>query len=82
MQFSKKGGIDDKTKNVLMGVIGLIVLVYVIAGVVPDLLTAFTDLGAVPNMPLASLFTNGVMALAVIAYLIYAIFNSMSSINK
>jgi hypothetical protein len=68
--------------NVVYGFIGVVLVLTLAASLMPTLINASTILGAVSGMPLAGLFTGGIITMIVVVGLIIAVIKQSANVSK
>lgn len=84
MKFTKKGSnaLSGTAMKVVYGFLAIVLVLLLSAELLPEVMNASATVGAIPNLPLAGLFTSGVVVMIIVIGLIVAVIQHSSKINK
>lgn len=68
--------------KVVYSFIGIVLLLLLSAELLPEVSTALTSVGNISELPLAGLFTGGVILMIVVVVIIVAVIRNASKITK
>ena len=80
----KANGFDltNDAMKVVYGFLGVVLLLLFSAELLPEVMNATAEIGAIEGLPLAGLFTGGVVVMIVVVIVIVAVIRNSSKINK
>lgn len=68
--------------KVVYGFLGVVLLLLFAAELLPEVMNATAEIGAIANLPLAGLFSGGIVVMIVVVIVIVAVIKSAGKINK
>lgn len=83
MEFNKRGfNVASTPMKVVYAFLGLVLLLLFAAELLPEVGSALESVGNISDLPLAGLFTGGVILMIIVAVIIIAVINKATSITK
>ncbi|NCC70449.1 hypothetical protein EOM09_02610 [bacterium] len=84
MKLHKKGSsaLGGTAMKVVYGFLGIVLLLLLSAELLPEVMTAVTNVGSIPDLPLAGLFTGGVIVMIIVVVIIVAVFKQAGTVAK
>jgi uncharacterized membrane protein len=82
--MTKSTGFDlsGDAMKVVYGFLGVVLLLLFSAELLPEVMNATATIGAIANLPLAGLFSGGVIVMVVVVIVIVSVIKSAGKINK
>ena len=74
--------LGNTAMNVIYGFLGVVLILVLGAALLPMVINASNVLGAIEGMPLAGLFTGGIITMIIVVGLIVAIIKGSSHVSK
>jgi hypothetical protein len=84
MKFHKKGAnaLGGTAMKVVYGFLGIVIMLLLAAELLPTTMTAVESVGNITDLPLAGLFTGGVIVMIIVVVLIVAVIKGAGNIAK
>ena len=80
--MAKGFDLSSNAMKVVYGFLGIVLLLLFSAELLPEVMTATTSIGNITDLPLASLFSGGVIVMVVVVVIIVAVIKNAGSIAK
>ena len=74
--------LSSDAMKVVYGFLGVVLLLLFSAELLPEVINATNQIGAIEGLPLAGLFSGGVVVMIVVVIVIVAVIKNSSKINK
>jgi hypothetical protein len=84
MKFHKKGAsaLGGTAMKVVYGFLGIVIMLLLASELLPVTMTAVESVGNISDLPLAGLFTGGVIVMIIVVVIIVAVFKQAGQISK
>ena len=83
-RFNKKGtgALGSNAMKVVYGFLGIVLLLLLSVELLPEVMNATAAMGAIDGLPLAGLFSGGVVVMIIVVVLIVAVIKGAGRISK
>lgn len=84
MKFTKKGNSDlsNNVMKVVFGFLGIVIMLLLVSALLPEVMNVSAGVGAIADLPLAGLFTGGVVVMIIVVSLIVSVIKHAGGITK
>jgi len=84
MKFNKMGSMNlgGNAMKVVYGFLGIVLLLLLSAELLPIVMNATATIGAIDDLPLAGLFTGGLVIMIIVVVIIVAVIRNSGNISK
>ena len=84
MKFHKKGAsaLGGTAMKVVYGFLGIVIMLLLAAELLPVTMTAVESVGNITDLPLAGLFTGGIIVMIIVVVIIVAVIKGAGQISK
>ncbi len=80
--MAKGFNLADDSMKVVYGFLGIVLLLLFSAYLLPEVMNATATIGAIENLPLAGLFTGGIVVMIIVVVIIVAVIKNAGKIAK
>ena len=84
MDFKKKGAfnLEGTAMNVVYGFIAVVLILVLGSALLPEVMTSVASIGNITDLPLATLWTNGIVTMIIVVVLLVAVIKGAGKIAK
>lgn len=82
MAKSKNFDLSGDAMKVVYGFLGVVLLLLFSAELLPEVMNATAEIGNIEGLPLAGLFSGGIVVMIVVVIVIVAVIKNSGKINK